>query len=60
MKEVEKITVYCDIVKGKTMCICAARNKGCKKKCERCTVTRDLFDGWQETMQRDKYGQCKD
>jgi hypothetical protein len=42
------------------VCICAARNKGCKKKCERCTVTRNLFDGWQGTMQRDKYGQSKD
>ena len=60
MKEVEEIAVYCDIVKGRTMCICVARNKGCRKKCERCKVTRNLFEGWVETMQRDKYGQSKD
>ena len=60
MKETEEISVYCDIVKGHTLCICVARNKGCRKKCERCTVSRNLFEGWQETMQRDKYGQSKD
>ena len=59
MKEFEKIAVYCDIVKGETVCICAVRNKGCKKKCERCVVSRNLFDGWPEIMRRDKYGQSK-
>ena len=60
MKETEEITAFCDIVKGKTVCICAARAKGCKKKCEKCVVTRNLFDGWEATMNRDIYGQCKD
>lgn len=60
MKETEEIAVFCDIVKGRTVCICAVRNKGCKKKCERAVVRRNLFDGWQDTMQRDKYGQSKD
>lgn len=44
-----------DIVNGRTVCICTARNKGCKKQCERDVVERDLFRGWDSTM-RDKYG----
>jgi hypothetical protein len=55
LKEKERIHVFVDIVNGRTVCICTARNKGCKKQCERDVVERDLFRGWDSTM-RDKYG----
>lgn len=56
MKTTEKIPVFIRIEKGKTVCICHAGSKGCKRNCPRDTVTRDKFDKWQETMCRDKYG----
>ena len=56
MKEKETIKVFVDIVNGKTVCICTRSHKGCKKQCEKATVERDLFEGWEETMARDIYG----
>lgn len=57
MEPKEKIPVWADIRKGKTVCICHAGYKGCgKRSCVRETVTRDKFEGWQQTMRRDQYG----
>ena len=57
MDTIEKIPVFLDIVNGKTVCICPAGKKGCKKNCVRDVVERDKFRGWQKTMKRNKYGQ---
>jgi hypothetical protein len=56
MVEVEKIPVHVRIVDGKTVCICCAGAKRCKKKCMRDTVTRDKFYGWEKVMKRNRYG----
>lgn len=56
MEDTEKIPVFLKIVNGKTVCICHARDKGCKQNCQRDTVSRDKFDGWKSTLYRNKYG----
>ena len=56
MEETEKIPVYLKIINGKTVCICHAKDKGCKHNCQRDVVTRDKFDGWKETLYRNKFG----
>ena len=58
MKETESIPVWIKIIKGKTVCIC---NNPCNKrgKCTRDIVERDLFRGWQDELNRDKYGRSK-
>lgn len=56
METTEKIPVYIKIVNGKTVCVCHARAKGCKQKCERDIVTRDKFEDWKSIMRRDQYG----
>lgn len=56
MKEKEKIKVYVEVVKGKTVCICRRNNKGCDKDCEKDVVERDRFYGWYQTFHRDIYG----
>ena len=57
MKETEDIPVFVRIEKGKTVCICHAGDKRCQCNCERVTVQRDRFKGWQGTMKRSRYGQ---
>lgn len=52
----ERIKVYMRIRNGKTACLCKADSKRCKLPCERGTVTRDLYEGWRETMKRNRYG----
>jgi len=53
----EKIPVYIDVRKGRTVCICHAGYKGCgKASCVRDTVTRDKFDQWEKTRRKNKYG----
>ena len=56
MEETEKIPVYIRYANGKTICICHARDKGCKRDCQRDIVTRDRYDGWKETLYRNKFG----
>lgn len=56
MKTEEKIPVFIDIRKGKTVCICHAGRKGCDKKCDRDFVSRDKYFGWKHTMKKDVYG----
>ena len=56
MQETEKIPVYIDIVKGKTVCICHVSRKRCKKSCPRDAVERDKFAEWEKTMKRNRYG----
>lgn len=56
MEETEKIPVYLKIVNGKTVCICHVRDKGCENNCQRDIVTRDKFDGWKNTLYRNKFG----
>lgn len=59
MKETEDIPAFCDIVKGKTVCFCPVWAKRCNKQCEKTILSRDLFRGWKDTMNRNKYGQSK-
>lgn len=56
MKEQEKIPVFILFNEGKTVCICHADRKRCKRKCTPDMVTRDKFAGWISTFYRDKYG----
>ena len=56
MQEQEQIPVWVRIVKGKTVCICCRGRKRCKKQCEKDTVLRDKFAGWQDIMLRDRFG----
>ena len=57
MRTTEKIPVFIEYKRGRTVCICHAANKGCgKRSCVRDTVTRDKFEDWQKTMKRNKYG----
>ena len=56
MQTEEKIPVYIKIIDGKTVCVCHARIKKCNRSCTRDIVTRDKFEGWKETMRRDKFG----
>jgi len=56
MECIEKIPVYINIVKGKTICICHVSAKGCNRPCPKDTVSRDRFEEWEKTMKRDKYG----
>lgn len=56
METREKIPVYIDIQKGKTVCICHANAKGCGKSCPRDTVERDKFHEWEKVMNRNRYG----
>ena len=57
MKENEDIPVFVRIEKGKTVCICHAGDKHCQRSCERVSVQRNRFKGWQSTMKRNRYGQ---
>ena len=57
MKETEDIPVFVKIEKGKTVCICHAGAKRCRRNCERIRVRRDRFEGWLSTMKRNRYGQ---
>lgn len=56
MEEKERIEVFIDIQKGKTVCICRRSKKMCGKKCEPDVVERDRFVGWESAFHRDKYG----
>lgn len=56
MEQAEKIPVFIKIINGKTVCICHAYDKGCREKCQRDIVSRDKFDGWKDTLYRNKYG----
>lgn len=59
MQTKEKIGVYIDIRKGKTVCICSQNNKMCSKNCARDVVERDRLLGWEKTFQQDRYGHCQ-
>lgn len=52
----EKIPVYIDTERGRTVCICHADDKGCGKRCERDVVTLDKYFEWEKTMQRNRCG----
>lgn len=56
METTEKIPVYIDIKKGRTVCICHAKAKRCKKPCTLDAVDRDKFREWEKVMKRDRYG----
>lgn len=56
MERKEKIKVFVDIKDGKTVCICKADNKGCKRHCSKDVVERDKFNGWEDTFRRNRYG----
>lgn len=56
MDSSEKIRVYVRIVKGRTVCICHAGSKRCRRSCEKTTVERDRFEGWEQVMRRDRFG----
>ena len=56
MEDKEKIPVFLKIINGKTVCVCHACQKGCRQNCQRDTVTRDKFDGWKDTLYRNRYG----
>lgn len=56
MKENEEILVFVKIEKGKTVCICHAGDKRCRHDCERVTVRRNRFKGWQGTMRNNRFG----
>lgn len=56
MEKTEIIPVFLKIIQGKTVCVCHAWKKGCKQNCQRDTVSRDKFDGWKDTLYRNRYG----
>lgn len=56
LKEKERIEVYIRFDGGKTVCICPRNQKKCCFPCEESVVERDKFDGWINTMYRDRYG----
>ena len=57
MQALEKIPVFIRTVKGRTVGVCHAEDKGCDSpRCERDWVTRDRFRQWESTMKRDRYG----
>ena len=56
METKEKISVFIDTVHGKTVCICAASAKGCRKQCQRDIVERDKFRDLDKVMRRNRYG----
>ena len=56
MDSSEKIRVSVRIVKGRTVCICHAGSKLCRRSCEKTTVERDRFEGWEQVMRRDRFG----
>lgn len=59
METTEKIEVYIDCRKGKTVCICKAGKKKCTRPCEKAIVERDRFEDWEKIMRQDRYGHCK-
>ena len=56
METTEKIPVFICIEKGKTVCICHASAKKCRRNCQRDTVERDKFQAWEKVMHRNRYG----
>jgi len=52
----ERIPVFVRIIKGRTVCICHAGSKRCRRNCERAVVERDRFKGWEQIMRRDRFG----
>lgn len=57
MQETELIQVFIRVKDGVTTCVCHRRHKKCdSRECIRDKVTRDKFEGWRETMRRDRYG----
>jgi len=56
MEAIEKIPVFIDIVNGKTVCICSAKAKKCRKQCQRDIVERDKFRDLEKVMRRNRYG----
>ena len=56
IETVEMIAVFIDVHKGKTVCICPANKKRCKKPCVRDIVERDKFREWEKTMNRNRFG----
>ena len=52
----ERIPVYILFEKGRAVCVCHAGRKLCRRQCQRDTVTRDKFEGWRETLYRNRYG----
>lgn len=61
MQEKELIPVFIRVRDGKTTCVCHAKHKRCRcGECIRDKVTRDKFEGWRDTMYRDRYGKGRD
>ena len=56
VQEREMIEVFIRMRKGKTVCICKREAKGCERACQPDVVTRDKFQGWEDTMARNRYG----
>lgn len=57
METSEKIPVFIKTERRKTVCLCHRDNKGChSKECQPDFVKREIFEGWQRTMRRNKYG----
>lgn len=56
IKTEERIPVYILFEHGRAVCICHAGKKLCRRNCERDTVTRDKYEGWKETLYRNRYG----
>lgn len=56
MKAKEKIEVYINIDKGKTVCICKRNKKRCNKACEPDVVERDRFAEWEDTFRTNRFG----
>lgn len=56
METIEKIKVYIDFQKGRTVCICMRDKKLCDKNCIPEVVERDKFFGWEKTFKVNRYG----
>jgi len=57
MEGKEEIDVFIRYENGKTACICLRKRRKCNcKTCEKETVERDKYKGWQEAFRQDRYG----
>ncbi len=59
MENKERIKVFINIRKGKTVCICTRSRRGCGRNCIPDIVERDKFCGWEDTFKQDRYGTDK-
>lgn len=59
MEATEKIKVYVNVIRGKTVCVCIHGDKKCDNECELDTLVRDRYAGWKDTFTRDRYGKSK-